>query len=247
LPWSVHEAPTATARAQTKKDPKRGPARRKQRRVKEMSQQHAVTFLPVSHRGRPFTVELHLRSAVSAISPIVDNLMILIRKWRCALGNELNIEIALREAIVNAVIHGNHRDHRKHVYVGCRCETDGGVSIVVRDDGHGFDTNSAPDPTIEGNIQSSRGRGVYLMKALMDEVHFERGGSVVHMRKKSTIPKAHYRGSSDEENDLTLDTSLDEKKTKVTWTLRIVFLLWFVVSIALMLIAIAHAFQPGLS
>src|SRR6266478_1834895 len=131
-------------------------------------------------------MELALPSEVTAISPSVDKLMLLIRKCRCAPGNETDIEIALREALENAVIHGNHEDPRKHVYVTCRCEADEEVSIIVKDEGQGFDSTALPDPTAPEAIESSHGRGIYLMKALMDEVHFEHGGAVVHMRKKSS-------------------------------------------------------------
>jgi serine/threonine-protein kinase RsbW len=130
-------------------------------------------------------MELTLPSEVAAISPSVDKLMLLIKKCRCAPGNEIDVEIALREALENAVIHGNHQDPRKQVYVSCRCEAEEEVSIIVRDEGQGFDSNALPDPTAPAAIESTHGRGIYLMKALMDEVHFEDGGAVVHMRKKS--------------------------------------------------------------
>jgi len=108
--------------------------------------------------------------------------MQLIRKCRWVTGNEEDIEIALGEALANAVIHGNHEESGKQVYVGCRGGTDE-VSIVVRDEGQGFDIDNIPDPTAPENIKSSHGRGIYLMKTLMDEVRFERGGTVVYMRK----------------------------------------------------------------
>jgi serine/threonine-protein kinase RsbW len=130
-------------------------------------------------------MDLTLPSEVTAISPSVDKLMLLIKKGRCAPGNEIDVEIALREALENAVVHGNHEDPRKHVYVSCRCEAEEEVSIIVRYEGQGFDTNALPDPTAPGAIESSHGRGIYLMKALMDDVHFEDGGAMVHMRKKS--------------------------------------------------------------
>jgi serine/threonine-protein kinase RsbW len=137
------------------------------------------------HGGPCLQMDLALPSEVTAISPSVDKLMLLIKKCRCAPGNEIDIEIALREALENAVIHGNHEDPRKHVYVTCRCQAEQEVSITVRDEGQGFDSNALPDPTAPGAIEASHGRGIYLMKALMDEVHFEDGGAVVHMRKKS--------------------------------------------------------------
>jgi serine/threonine-protein kinase RsbW len=137
------------------------------------------------HGGLSIQMDLALPSEVTAISPFVDKLMFLIKKCRCAPGNEIDIEIALREALENAVIHGNHQDPRKHVFVSWRCQAGVEVSIMVRDEGQGFDSNALPDPTAPGAIESSHGRGIYLMKALMDDVHFEDGGAIVHMRKKS--------------------------------------------------------------
>jgi serine/threonine-protein kinase RsbW len=142
------------------------------------------------HRGSPcIQMELSLPSEVLAISPFVDRLMLLIKKCRCAPGNETDVEIALREALTNAVVHGNHEDPRKQVHVSCRCDVEEEVAIVVKDEGQGFDSNAIPDPTARGAIESSHGRGIYLMKALMDEIRFEQSGAVVHMRKKSGKPR----------------------------------------------------------
>jgi serine/threonine-protein kinase RsbW len=138
------------------------------------------------HDGGPcIQMELSLPSEAVAVSPFVDRLMLLIKKCRCAPGSETDVEIALREALNNAVIHGNREDPRKRVHVSCRCEAEQEVSLVVKDEGQGFDSNAVPDPTAPGAVESSHGRGIYLMKALMDEVRFEQGGAVVHMRKKS--------------------------------------------------------------
>ena len=90
--------------------------------------------------------------------------------------------MALREALVNAVIHGNGENSCKRVYVECRCYLDGEVSITLWDEGRGFDTNHVQDPTTAENRLLTHGRGIYLMKTLMDEVSFEDYGAVVHMR-----------------------------------------------------------------
>jgi len=108
--------------------------------------------------------------------------MLLIRK--CVPDGESEVEIALREALANAIIHGNHENPRKHVHVRFRCNPDE-VSIAVKDEGRGFDINEMPDPTAPENIGAGHGRGIYLMKAFMDEVRFEEGGVVVHMRKRA--------------------------------------------------------------
>ena len=113
-----------------------------------------------------------------------------ITKSRNKDGNETDIEMALIEALENAVVHGNCEDPHKRVYVTCRCTAQGEVSITVQDEGQGFDTGTLPDPTAPENRLRTSGRGIYLMKTLMDEVCFEKGGAVVHMCKKPNAGSA---------------------------------------------------------
>lgn len=134
-----------------------------------------------------------LSSQVTAISPLVDELMMFVRNCRKTNGSELEIETAVREAISNAIIHGNHEDPYKRVHVVCRCNSDGEVRITVRDEGPGFKNAAVPDPTSAENRLSTHGRGIYLMRILMDEVSFVNGGSVVRMRKKSNADGATQR------------------------------------------------------
>ena len=132
--------------------------------------------------GPCIELERSLPSDVPAISPFVDDLMVFLRGYGCVPTDVRDLEIALREALANAIIHGNHEDPRKHAHITCRCKPDE-VSIAVRDEGQGFDINKVADPTAPENIGSVHGRGIYLMKALMDEVRFEAGGAIVQMRK----------------------------------------------------------------
>jgi serine/threonine-protein kinase RsbW len=142
--------------------------------------------MAIAHnQGAPcLELERSLPSEVAAISPFVDRLMVLFRKCGCVSQGESDVEIALREALANAIIHGNHENPRKHVYVRCRCKPDE-VSIAVKDEGRGFELNKIADPTAPENTGAVDGRGIYLMKALMDEVRFEKGGVVVRMRKSA--------------------------------------------------------------
>jgi serine/threonine-protein kinase RsbW len=146
--------------------------------------------------GAGIELERSLPSEVEAISPFVDELMVLIRKCGCVPEGETGVEIALREALANAIIHGNHENPRKYVHVTCRCEPEK-VSIAVTDEGRGFDINKLADPTAPENIDSDHGRGIYLMKALMDDVRFEEGGVVVRMRKSASqaAAKDAHRGA----------------------------------------------------
>ena len=86
----------------------------------------------------------------------------------------------------NAILHADHEDRQKHVHVTCRCEPDE-VSIAVKDEGKGFDTDNVPDPTAPQNIGSIHGRGIHVIRALMDEVRFDEGGAVIHMKKRNVI------------------------------------------------------------
>jgi serine/threonine-protein kinase RsbW len=140
--------------------------------------------MPIAHnQSRPcIDLERFLPSEVAAISPFVDKLMLLIRKCGCVPEDDGDVESALREALANAVIHGNHENPRKHVRVRFCCKHDE-ISLTVKDEGQGFDINKIPDPTAPANRGSVHGRGIYLMKVLMDEVRFEEGGVVVRMRK----------------------------------------------------------------
>ena len=105
-----------------------------------------------SSGATPF-VELHqcVASRATGILPFVDRLMGFIRlfmeRFGMAKSTEDVIEIAICEALANAVVHGNQENTDKNVDVTCRCSTDGEVFIIVRDQGTGFDGSLAPDPT----------------------------------------------------------------------------------------------------
>lgn len=150
-----------------------------------MSQTKVGSLPSICHRGPFVELRQSVSSRVEAISPFVNQLMVFIRRFGNRDESETGIEIALHEALTNAVIHGNREDPDKRVYVVCLCSTDGEVSITIRDQGQGFDSRAVPDPTDSDNLLAVHGRGVYLMRALMDEVCFEEGGWVVHMRKEA--------------------------------------------------------------
>ena len=128
-------------------------------------------------------VDLLVASKIEVVSPVVDKLMRLLKKTCCTSGQAFAVETALREALANAIIHGNRQDPRKKVRVCCACQADGGILIIVKDEGEGFDSARLPSPLEGENIHSEHGRGIYLINLLMDEVLFERGGTEIHMRK----------------------------------------------------------------
>ena len=82
-----------------------------------------------------------------------------------------NIVMAVREAAVNAVLHGNAYDPAKQIVASFETNSD---SLIFRiaDQGPGFDPNRVPDPLAPENILRGSGRGIFLIRAFMDEVHF---------------------------------------------------------------------------
>lgn len=165
-----------------------------------MALPHTIAQPTVLHPFQPFVeLRVSLPNVLSAVSPFIDDAMRFIARFRAVDGSEADIELALREGLLNAVIHGNRQDPGSRVFVAIRCSADGEVLITIRDQGDGFDESSVPDPTAPENLTSSSGRGIYLMRAYMDEVWFEEGGTAVYMRKNPKSPESssvNYRESS---------------------------------------------------
>jgi serine/threonine-protein kinase RsbW len=130
-------------------------------------------------------IDRWMSSTIQAISPLVDRLMRLIEESQCVPGKEFDVELALREALENAVVHGNQEDPETKVHIRCRCQPGKEISIVVTDQGKGFDFEKTVGNGITSDPAAEHGRGIQLMKAYMDDVHFARGGSQVRLRKRS--------------------------------------------------------------
>ena len=136
----------------------------------------------------------------NAISGVVDGVMQIAREMKCAEGNEYQIDLALREALANAIVHGCENDPTKKVECCVACTESSDIVIVVRDPGQGFSPSAIPDPLTEENLGSGHGRGIYLINQLMDEVSFERNGTEIRMRKvagSSDDPSLAATGTGD--------------------------------------------------
>ena len=128
--------------------------------------------------------DLTIPGRVDAIGPAVDMVMAAVHELGCAMGKEFEIEVALTEALANAVEHGCEHDPEKKVEVWVGCDRDRGLLIVVRDPGPGFDPSQIPSPVEGEQVYREGGRGVYLINRLMDHVEYERGGTEIRMRKR---------------------------------------------------------------
>ncbi len=119
-----------------------------------------------------------------AVEPVVRNVMNIVREMKCAEGREDDIELALTEALANAIVHGAKSDPSKIIECDVACDEERGMLIVVRDPGPGFDPSKIADPCHGENIYSSHGRGIYLINQLMDDVQFHKNGTEIHMLKR---------------------------------------------------------------
>ena len=96
------------------------------------------------------------------------------------------VAMAVREAVTNAVVHGNQEDETKSVEVIFNC-LGNALEIEVRDQGKGFNPASVPDPTEPTNILKTSGRGIFLMRSFVDEIEWfarPEGGTTVRMVKR---------------------------------------------------------------
>jgi serine/threonine-protein kinase RsbW len=131
-----------------------------------------------------FKLQVTLSADKAAVDSVVQRVMESLREKDCAGGKEHAIELALSEALANAVVHGAKSDPSKIVECDVACDQNRSLLIVVRDPGDGFDPAAIPSPVQGENIYSGHGRGVYLITQLMDEVKFLKNGTEIHMIKR---------------------------------------------------------------
>jgi serine/threonine-protein kinase RsbW len=140
------------------------------------------------HDFDPEKLSLRVRVTLAAdrksVDPVVAQVMEVVHETKCVNGKEDAVELALQEALANAVVHGAKEDPTKIVECLVACDEERGVLIIVRDPGQGFDPNSIPTCTVGENLYSNHGRGIFLINQLMDKVEFRRNGTEIHMVKR---------------------------------------------------------------
>ena len=132
-------------------------------------------------------VEFHneMRIRIDGLERAVEHIMELVRRLPCTSVDLDDVELALHEALANAVVHGNRQDPRKSVQICGGCERSGDLLLAITDQGDGFDHNLVPDPTTGDNLLSKHGRGILLISRLMDSLEFRLNGRQLIMRKRA--------------------------------------------------------------
>ena len=127
--------------------------------------------------------DLTIRGGVKFVGPAVEQVMGIVGQMNCGEGKETEIELAVNEALANAIVHGCENDPTKSVQVSVFCDESKGMIIVVRDPGGGFDPAQIPSPVVGEQLYSEHGRGIFLINQLMDEVRYRNEGTEIWMRK----------------------------------------------------------------
>ena len=119
-----------------------------------------------------------------AVDPVVQSVMELVRQIHCESDKHDAIELALTEALANAVVHGAKGDASKIVECDVVANEDQSILIVVRDPGKGFNPGDIPNPLRGESVYSDHGRGIFLINQLMDKVEFLKNGTEIRMIKR---------------------------------------------------------------
>ena len=128
-----------------------------------------------------FVLPSHIEAVADAAAAAADFAR------NCGVAEEaaFGIDMAVREAITNAIVHGNKEDDAKQVEVAFTCIPQG-VEIEIRDQGEGFDPGRVPDPTAVENLLKTSGRGIFFIRTFMNDVEWvvrPGGGTTVKMMK----------------------------------------------------------------
>ncbi|MCY7346671.1 MAG: ATP-binding protein [Pyrinomonadaceae bacterium] len=138
-------------------------------------------------------IEFEIPSILSLMHGILDYLMKRIEKMGVISSENSNLFVALDEAFVNAVKHGNKYDATKLVRITAEVSTKE-VRFTIEDEGEGFNIAEIPDPTDPANLFKASGRGVLIIHNVMDEVRYNERGNRLEMVKKSRItdPESNF-------------------------------------------------------
>lgn len=134
-----------------------------------------------SYPPRPVHFELLLPSDLRMLEAAVDYLVARCRRHAFS-GSRLtlNFRVGVTEALANAILYGNEADPAKYVRVKVRIDSVH-VTCLVEDQGRGFDPATVPDPTLPENLHRAGGRGLFLIRKLMDDVEFSDRGNAVRL------------------------------------------------------------------
>jgi serine/threonine-protein kinase RsbW len=129
-----------------------------------------------------YSTDVVIRSDPAEARRLQDDIEFLLRRHQYTDHEVFGIRLAVEEALVNAMKHGNQMDQCKRVRVAYRVSPQQ-FDILIADEGCGFNPDKVPDPTAAENLERPSGRGLMLMRHYMSEVEYNPCGNSVRMCK----------------------------------------------------------------
>jgi len=127
-------------------------------------------------------LDITIPSETSAGHEVQERIVGLMEEREYSMRDVFSMRLALEEALVNAIKHGNQLDPDKTVRVHCDIEQDR-VYVEIEDQGPGYVPGDVPDPTLDENIERASGRGLMLIKSFMNRVEFNEKGNCIMLEK----------------------------------------------------------------
>lgn len=129
-----------------------------------------------------WSVDTKIPSDTGLARELLDELLQKLSENGWGEEHTFGIHLAVEEALMNAIKHGNQRDPKKSIAIeyGLNASM---LKIAVEDEGEGFDPSDVPDPTLDENLELPSGRGLMLMKTFMTNVEYNEKGNRVAMEK----------------------------------------------------------------
>ena len=135
----------------------------------------------------PSSRSMVIESKPTAIAPVHGQILSKLEAKNFSEEDVFSVHLALEEAFINAVRHGNKMDAAKGIKIDYSVGLDK-VEVSVTDEGDGFDPEAVPDPRYGENLYKPEGRGLFLMRSYMDTVKFNERGNSVYMVKYKEKP-----------------------------------------------------------
>jgi len=152
--------------------------------------------LDMSEQRSSWRIEQVIPSDTAAGKRLLDEILAQLAVHHWTQRDIFGVHLAMEEALVNAIKHGNCSDLAKCVHVVCQVSRER-MSVVIRDEGPGFNPDNVPDPTDPDNLEIPSGRGVLLMRSFMSSVEYNGAGNCVTMTKDcGTKDRGKQEGAS---------------------------------------------------
>lgn len=129
-----------------------------------------------------WSLNAQIPSSLDKAHEVIDKLLVALTEAGWDGRDYFHIQMAVEEALVNAVKHGNEEDQSKFVDLDFKVARDR-VFMKITDQGHGFDPEALPDPRDDDHLECINGRGVMLIKEMMDQVQYNTRGNQIEMLK----------------------------------------------------------------